>query len=283
MQWFFSPESMVLCLVVVAGLILVGALIYATVTYALSVAMSDGEHGGLNGRGLLALALEIITAVAVFLNQGPDLLVRRRWRSREGSGIRVILLPGYTETQFIFRYMHRRLERESIPYETYRFRPLLGDPKLLARDLGAYIDEVCEERSLEQVDVVGHSMGGLVGRYLLHVLEHPRVRRVVCVASPHHGTFAARLGAGAAAREMVPGSQLLTELEASYREDPTLLNIRTIYDNIVIPPESSALSDRDVVIRSGWCHLRVNFCPEVSDAVVAHLRDGETSYQVDSG
>ncbi|MEC9072687.1 MAG: alpha/beta fold hydrolase [Myxococcota bacterium] len=272
MQWSSPVEVAALCFVVVASLILLGALFYATVTYAFSMAMSQGEHGGIVGRGLLGWALETIMGVAVFLNQGPDLLLRRRWRSRQGSGIPAILLPGYTETQFIFRAIHRRLDRESIPYETYRFRPFLGDPRALARDLGTYIDEVCEARGVEEVDVVGHSMGGLVGRYLLHVIEHPRVRRVVSVGSPHHGTFAAHFGVGEAATQMVPGSPLLTELADSWREDPALLNIRTVHDNIVIPPESSALSARDEVIRSGWCHLGVNFCPEVVALVVAHLR-----------
>ena len=196
---------------------------------------------------------------------------RRRWRRRDGEGTLALLLPGYTETQFIFRVIHRHLDRAALPYETWRFEPMLGDPKLLARDLEDYIETICRDRGLEQVDIVGHSMGGLVGRYLLHVLESPRVRRVVCIGSPQQGTLAAHLGLGRAAREMEPGSTLLVELSRSYRQDPNLLNIWSVHDNIVIPPESSTLNDDDVVIRSGWCHLGLNFSPAVAARVVAFL------------
>lgn len=275
MQWPPSLQSPLDYLALIALLVVVGAILYASVTYFFSVVLSDREHRQRHLRGLLGLSLETAMAVAVFLNQGPDLLLRRRWRSREGSGTLVVLLPGYTETQFIFWYIHRRLDRVSVPYETYRFRPMLGDPRRLARDLGSYIDDLCQERGLEQVDIVGHSMGGLVGRYLLHVLEHPRVRRVVSVGSPHHGTLAAHVGTGLAARQMEPGSPLLTDLVASYRVDSRLLNIRSIHDNIVIPRQSCALDDADVVIRSGWCHLAMNFCPQVADRVIDFLRDQE--------
>jgi pimeloyl-ACP methyl ester carboxylesterase len=69
------------------------------------------------------------------------------------------------------------------------------------------------------VDVVGHSLGGLVATYLLKALDRGRhVRRVVTLGTPHRGTPAALFGAlvlglfSRAIWQMIPGSPLLREL-----------------------------------------------------------------------
>ena len=271
-MWSSLPtQPGALGLIIFAGLVLSGALIYSLGTYTWSLVVGRGEDHRPLRRALVGLALETVLAVGVFLSALPDLM-QRRWRRRDGEGTLAILLPGYTETQFVFRYLYRHLDAARVPYETWRFRPLLGDPRRLARDLGEHIDVLCRERGIDQVDIVGHSMGGLVGRYLLHVLEHPRVRRVVTIASPHHGTLAAHLGLGDAARQMVPTSPLMDELRAAHREDPRLRNIYTAHDNIVIPPSSSALGEEDRVLRAGWGHVSVTFSPEVARQTIQFLR-----------
>jgi triacylglycerol lipase len=70
------------------------------------------------------------------------------------------------------------------------------------------------------VDVVGHSLGGLVATYLLKAIDRgKRVRRVVTLGAPHRGTPLALLGAlplgvfSRAVWQMLPGSPLLKEME----------------------------------------------------------------------
>jgi pimeloyl-ACP methyl ester carboxylesterase len=71
-----------------------------------------------------------------------------------------------------------------------------------------------------RVDVVGHSLGGLVATYLLKAIDRgKRVRRVVTLGAPHRGTPLALLGAlplgvfSRAVWQMLPGSPLLKEME----------------------------------------------------------------------
>jgi len=71
----------------------------------------------------------------------------------------------------------------------------------------------------EKVDIVAHSMGGLVATWLLKRLDlGRRVRRVVTLGTPHRGVALARAGAWLmgdthpALHQMCPGSSLLEEM-----------------------------------------------------------------------
>jgi pimeloyl-ACP methyl ester carboxylesterase len=56
-------------------------------------------------------------------------------------------------------------------------------PSRLAR----LIETVCREARTPVVDVVGHSLGGLVARYLVEIGNERRVRRLVTLGAPYYG------------------------------------------------------------------------------------------------
>ncbi len=87
--------------------------------------------------------------------------------------------------------------------------------RLLARELERLTRAWPAE--LEELVLVGHSMGGLVARSALHYASEQglawpaKVRRVFCLASPHHGAPLARLGhLAAAVLDMIdtPGTRI---------------------------------------------------------------------------
>ena len=93
----------------------------------------------------------------------------------------------------------------------------------LASQLSAYISGLVytDGTPVTQVDLVAHSMGGLIVRAYLAGLQpgdgsflppaNPRVRKAVFIATPHFGSFQAGI-IGAQESEMVLGSQLLWDL-----------------------------------------------------------------------
>lgn len=137
----------------------------------------------------------------------------------------IILVHGWNGSEFTWPSPQKlqRLEKElgrDIYFFTFRtgivikrFPPL----EILEEQLERYLS------SFRQVDVVAHSMGGLLVRqYLSHHAEHP-VRRVVFLSVPHFGTDAARMLVRLAAvsplgnpqaEEMQPGSDFLWNLNA---------------------------------------------------------------------
>ncbi len=83
------------------------------------------------------------------------------------------------------------------------------------RDYIARVVAVNELGSADQIDLVGHSMGGIVARLALGDPAFARrVATLVTLSSPHGGTQAARFAGTDICRELRPGSQVLRRLEA---------------------------------------------------------------------
>jgi triacylglycerol esterase/lipase EstA (alpha/beta hydrolase family) len=66
---------------------------------------------------------------------------------------------------------------------------------MFADQVAAKIDAVLAATGAAQVTVVGHSMGGLVARAYLAKHGGAKVRRVVTIGTPHHGSVFAYLRA----------------------------------------------------------------------------------------
>ena len=114
-----------------------------------------------------------------------------------------------------------------------------------ARILADEVEKVMAESQSDQVDLVGHSMGGLVIRsYLTEDHARAKIRRVVTLGSPHGGSKLAVLGLGQAAKEMVPGSAFLQSLSQGVQmpQGGGFYSIYTLVDNMVLPNESTKLA-----------------------------------------
>jgi triacylglycerol lipase len=93
-------------------------------------------------------------------------------------------------------------------------------------------------------DLVGYSMGGLVCRYYLQKLGGgERVRRHVTLASPHRGTWMAYFLWNNAGRQMRPGSQFLTALNAdmTWTNRVAWTSIWTPFDLMIVPGNRSKM------------------------------------------
>jgi len=84
-------------------------------------------------------------------------------------------------------------------FTSFSYGPRIDYPRLASR-LGLTIEAVCAATGSPAVDVVGHSLGGLVGRYLVDMHGGHRVRRLVTLGAPYfaspmppqeHAVFAA--------------------------------------------------------------------------------------------
>ncbi len=89
-----------------------------------------------------------------------------------------------------------------------------------------------------RIDLVGHSLGGLVSRAYLQLLGGARrVDRCITLGTPHAGTYAAYWLDSRVARELRPGSDVLARLEASRANAARVefLSLVAGADTIVIP------------------------------------------------
>ncbi|MSP58777.1 MAG: hypothetical protein EXR72_00265 [Myxococcales bacterium] len=123
-----------------------------------------------------------------------------------------------------------------------------------------------------RIDLVCHSMGGLVARvYLQELGGARRVDRCITLGTPHRGTYNAYWVASRVGRELRPDSPLLARLQTS-RPVAAAVRFTSIVagsDNIVIPRVFAA--DEDVVHVPHLGHVGMLFSPTVFRAVTERL------------
>jgi triacylglycerol esterase/lipase EstA (alpha/beta hydrolase family) len=127
----------------------------------------------------------------------------------------VLLLHGYTQSQSNFLVLARRLRRLGIgPLLGFDYWTL-GRVESAARHLAQTIDALRDATGAEQVDLVGHSMGGVVGRAYVSLLGGAAaVANLVTLGSPHGGARSASLALGWPRIELGAGSRFLRALAA---------------------------------------------------------------------
>lgn len=128
----------------------------------------------------------------------------------------VIVLHGYAMNRANFLPLAYRLARAGLgPIVGFEYWTL-GRTAAAARQLAWFVEHVQVMTGSPQVDIVGHSMGGVVGRYYVQLLGGDgAVANLVTLGSPHLGTDVSELGIGHPARELLVGSKLVTRLAAA--------------------------------------------------------------------
>ncbi|MDG5804868.1 alpha/beta fold hydrolase [Streptomyces ossamyceticus] len=146
----------------------------------------------------------------------------------------------------------------------------LGPIDKSARQLDTFVDQVLASTGAAEVDLVGHSQGGMMPRYYLKFLGGAaEVNALIGIAPSNHGTTLGGLtqlldyfpGAGdllstatPALADQVVGSPFLTKLNAGGDTVPgvTYTVLATKYDEVVTPYRSQFLDGpnvRNVVIQ----------------------------------
>ncbi|MEU8776735.1 alpha/beta fold hydrolase [Streptomyces sp. NPDC048606] len=129
----------------------------------------------------------------------------------------VLLLHGFTDNRSVFVLLRRALGAGGLRrVETYNHSPFSRDLRVTARLLARRVEELCERSGQDRVDLVGHSLGGLVGRFYVQRLGgDTRVRTLVTLGTPHGGTRVAPfMDAHPLVRQMRPDSEVMAELRA---------------------------------------------------------------------
>lgn len=131
-----------------------------------------------------------------------------------------------------------------------------------------------------EIDLVCHSLGGLVARcYLQELGGARRVNRCITLGTPHCGTYNAYWLANRVGREMRPGSIVLRRLHESRAAsgDVQFLSVIGGADNLVIP-RISARHEQEVYIPD-MGHMAMMFSPTVFQLVGDYLLGGAGSWE----
>ncbi len=152
----------------------------------------------------------------------------------------VLLVPGYGLHRRCFLFLSLYLRRRGWGRVwAVDNRPWAGPVQAMAHELGLRVEELCDASGSDQVDIVAHSMGGLVAAwYLQHLGGARRVRRLVTLGTPWAGSRMAIFGPFRQALDLEPDSETLSLLGPC--PVPTTC-IWSPHDNIVLPPRSAVV------------------------------------------
>jgi pimeloyl-ACP methyl ester carboxylesterase len=187
----------------------------------------------------------------------------------------VILLHGFIDNRSVFVLLRRNLAQHGRQHvESLNYSPLTCDIRTAAQLLGQHIEEICARTGQSQVDVVGHSLGGLIARYYAQCLGGDlRVRTLVTLGTPHCGTRVAPLAnAHPIVRQMRPGSALIEELRGPAPGCRThFVSFWSDLDPLMDPLEAACVDHPDLLAHnvrvSGIGHLALPVHPAVAAGI----------------
>ncbi|MFD3802160.1 esterase/lipase family protein [Streptomyces sp. NPDC058611] len=187
----------------------------------------------------------------------------------------VLLLHGFNDNRSVFVLLRRALGADGLRHvEAYNYSPFTRDLRVTARHLARRVEELCERTGQERVDLVGHSLGGLVGRYYVQRLGgDARVRTLVTLGTPHSGTRVAPfMNAHPLVRQMRPDSEVLAELAAPAPGCATrCVAFWSEFDAVMSPVGTARIEHPDLRVENvhvtGIGHLALPAHPTVIAAV----------------
>jgi triacylglycerol esterase/lipase EstA (alpha/beta hydrolase family) len=185
----------------------------------------------------------------------------------------IIVLHGYAMNRANFVPLAFRLARAGLgPIFGFEYWTL-GRVAAGARQLGWFVDEVRARTGAAEVDLIGHSMGGVVGRYYVALAGGDgAVRRLITLGSPHGGTDVSGMGVGHPTRELVLGSKLCTRLAAA--PPPRHTRITSIWsraDALVPGGRQPPIPGAEVILYDDLGHVALLGSRRVARAVIERL------------
>ncbi|MEU4132276.1 esterase/lipase family protein [Streptomyces wuyuanensis] len=186
-----------------------------------------------------------------------------------------VLLHGFVDNRSVFVLLRRALVRQGGRHvESLNYSPLTCDIRTAAELLGRHVEEICARTGRQRIDIVGHSLGGLIARYYVQRLGGDRrVRTLVTLGTPHAGTSVAPLAsAHPIVRQMRPGSAVIEELQLPAPGCRTrFVSFWSDLDQIMVPLETARLEHPDLIARnvrvSGIGHLALPVHPAVAAGI----------------
>jgi pimeloyl-ACP methyl ester carboxylesterase len=184
-----------------------------------------------------------------------------RYEGAQPSRVRADQLFELPYGDLIGELRHNLTMREDQPVPVYPFAYDWRLPlEIVQGQLASFIDEVIARTSLlrhyysdgyitnPEVDLVGHSMGGLIIAGYLASSHDQRVRRVATLGTPYRGSFEAVLKIATGTAALGPAKQNSREREAA-RLTPALYHLVPSFDDGVITDNAQW---RDLFQAASW-------------------------------
>jgi triacylglycerol esterase/lipase EstA (alpha/beta hydrolase family) len=169
----------------------------------------------------------------------------------------ILLLHGVGCNAGVWTGFRRYLDSRGIgPVYTLSYGPPLASIEHFAGQVADKMAAIEAATGAPQLVLVGHSMGGLVARAYMRRYGGAKVRRLVTIGTPHHGSMHAWLMTGISLAQMRPANAWLVDLNgnADGADGVPVVSVWSWHDSMVTPQTSSRIDwGRNIEI-SGVAH-----------------------------
>ena len=182
----------------------------------------------------------------------------------------VLLVHGYGRNRACFRFLSIYLRTRGWRWIwATNHRPWSSPIPVYAERLGRAVDLLIESSGSPRVDIVAHSMGGVVAAWYLAKLDGTsKVRRLVTMGTPWQGSRTHVFALRQEGRDFAPDSEVISQIQ-DLKHDIT--SIWSDSDPKVFPTTSAQHTHSQSIQLPGLGHLEMLMSARVFRAVVDAL------------
>lgn len=138
------------------------------------------------------------------------------WAKKHPEKLPILFVHGVFHNRSAFAYLKQKLAARG--WHHFKEMDLLTSIHsipVLAEQVATKTKALLKEHHAPQIDIIAHSMGGVIARYFVQCLGGDGlVRNLITLGSPHQGAVLSRFSVLPHIREMRPGSATMQELNA---------------------------------------------------------------------
>ncbi len=189
----------------------------------------------------------------------------------------IILIHGLWNTSSIFSFITSKLDDIGIEYFAPTLNHSYGMTSII--DLTNLLNELILDKygSEKEIDILGFSMGGIIGRYWIQKFNvYKTTRRFISIGSPHKGTLTSQLVPKfpfAGISEMKINSSFLKELAKKdyLLNDIECISFFTYWDLMVFPGWKATLSTGEKISLKVFKHRNLVRNPWAVEKIIEKI------------
>ncbi len=168
----------------------------------------------------------------------------------------VVLIHGYFHNLSGYFVLSQKLKRRGWPHiYPINLNTYTSSIEAMAREVKKTVESIIKNTKHRKVDIIGHSLGGLVGRYYVQNLGgYKNVENLITLAAPNWGTELAVFGIGPSAKQMRPDAEFIDRINTDIDNLRRVryFSIWSPFDALIIPPTNA-------ILRGAGKNIRIDF------------------------